>query len=153
MSLGLRCWEAATNLPLFLFAAATSTLKIKFLFSRLGSPRVALRSLHRCCSVTVIVAVAVLCVVSERNNRDLKQRWSQCAVLLFSSLFLPWQFPASSLPFPSSWSTGSTFLWHYPQWRQALSWAIISDSMPKRSSLLFLVFMCFSWLPYHLLTQ
>ena len=159
MSLGLRCWEAATNIPLLPFAAATSTLKTKFSLLQAGesqgtSPFPTQMLLCNCdCGCCPIVSISFVSFLRGTTGTWSRRGHSVWFSFLFCSLFLPSQFPVSYLPFRSSWSMGSMFLWHYPQWRQALSWVIISDSMPERSSLLFLVFMYFSWLPYHLLTQ
>lgn len=159
VSLGLRCWEATTSLPLLPFAAATGTLKTKFPLVQAGESQdtplfptqMLLCNCDRgCCPIVSIFIVSFLRGTAGTWSR---RRHSVHFSFLFCSLFLPSWFPVSYLPFRSSWSMGLMFLWHYPQWRQALSWVIISDSMPDRSSLLFLVFVCFSWLPYHLLTQ
>lgn len=159
MSLGLRCWEAATNLPLLPFAAATSTLKTKFSLLQAGesqgtSPFPAQMLLCNCGrGCYPLVSIYFVSFLRGTTGTWSRRGHSVRFSFLFSSLFLPSWFPVSYLPFWSLWSMGSMFLWYYLQWRQALSWVIVSDSMPKRGSSLFLVFMCFSWLPYHLLAQ
>lgn len=100
-----------------------------------------------CCCIISIYAVSFFRVTTgpwSRHKHSDSPFCSLCPFLPHGSLCLPFQ---------PSWSMGWMFQWHHAQWHWTLYWVITSDSMPECSFLLFLVVMCFSWLPYHLLTQ
>lgn len=139
MSLGLRYWEGATDLPLLAFTTATSTWNIKFPLLQAGACQAA--SPHKCCSELWSSCCCIISIYAVSFSRVMTGLWSRHKHSGSPSCSLCPSFPHGSLcliclfNLPEAWAQCSNGTLH----SDTLYCVITSDSMPECS------FFCFSW--------